>query len=88
MIAAALTRRFPWTAYWLALAAIVILACLPLISVLVASTIAEAQGQLLAAAVVLGWFMLVTLPLGLVVGLAWVVALVVHRLLWRRRTSQ
>jgi hypothetical protein len=38
------TRRFPMGVYWVALAVIVLLAALPVISVVIAGTIADANG--------------------------------------------
>ena len=40
-------RRFPWTVYWLVLALIVLVAAAPLLSVIVASSVAEANGCVL-----------------------------------------
>jgi hypothetical protein len=43
------------------------------------------RGQLLYSLGVMGWMMLVTLPLGGLAILVWIVILIVHRLNWRKR---
>ncbi|HEV3410649.1 MAG TPA: hypothetical protein VG095_10160, partial [Chthoniobacterales bacterium] len=42
-------------------------------------------GETLYALGVLGWLMLITLPIGAVAGLLWVIALIVHYAIWKRR---
>jgi hypothetical protein len=36
---------------------------------------------------VMGWFMLVTLPGGLVAFVSWLILLILHRVAWRKRLS-
>jgi hypothetical protein len=45
-------------------------------------------GELLYTTGVLGWFMLATVPLGALALIAWLVVLVVHIVLYRRRRAQ
>src|SRR5207248_7928868 len=44
-------------------------------------------GELLYSLGVLGWLMLVTIPLGLFAFAGWLVFLILHRSSWRRRNS-
>ena len=45
-------------------------------------------GQSLYTLGVLGWFMLLTLPAGVVLGLFWLIILLVHRVRWNRRQRE
>jgi hypothetical protein len=97
-------RRFPWGWYGLALTLILLLAAAPLIGVMVAGAVAEAngcvlhegfvnsclvegveRGDMLYTLFVLGWLMLATIPLGALALCVWLLALIVHRVLWGRR---
>lgn len=97
-------RRFPWWVYWVLLALILVVALLPVISVVIAGSIAEANGctlhegfsnpcivngsdmgETLYALGVMGWFMIATIPLGGMAIMAWLVILVIHRIVWGRR---
>lgn len=90
--------RIGWIAMWIVLAVILLIAAAPLISVLIAGWIADANGcaldegsihpcmvngedigGMLYTLGVMGWFMLVTIPLG---GLAVVVWLIVAAILF------
>jgi hypothetical protein len=44
-------------------------------------------GELLYSLGVMGWFMLVTIPGGLVAFASWLIFLVLHRVAWRKRIS-
>ena len=44
-------------------------------------------GELLYSLGVMGWFMLVTIPGGLVAFASWLIFLVFHRVAWRKRRS-
>ena len=44
-------------------------------------------GELLYSLGVMGWFMLVTLPGGLVAFVSWLICLVLHRASWRKQIS-
>jgi hypothetical protein len=44
-------------------------------------------GELLYSLGVMGWFMLVTFPGGLVAFASWLIFLILHRVAWRKRTS-
>ena len=44
-------------------------------------------GELLYSLGVMGWFMLVTIPAGLVAFVGWLIFLIVHRVAWRKRVS-
>ena len=44
-------------------------------------------GELLYSLGVMGWFMLVTIPSGLVAFVGWLVFLILHRIAWRKRVS-
>ena len=44
-------------------------------------------GQLFYTLGVMGWLMLVTLPAGALAFAAWLIALVLHRSAWRKRTA-
>ena len=44
-------------------------------------------GELLYSLGVMGWFMLVTIPGGLVAFVSWLIFLVLHRVAWRKRIS-
>jgi hypothetical protein len=44
-------------------------------------------GELLYSLGVMGWFMLVTIPGGLVAFASWLVFLILHRVAWRKRIS-
>ena len=44
-------------------------------------------GQLLYTLGVLGWLMLVTLPVGLFAFVVWLIILILHRQSWRKRVS-
>ena len=95
-------RRFPWRRFGIALAVILLIAAAPVISVIIAGAVADANGctlhegftnpcvingrdwgETLYAMGVMGWFMLVTIPFGVVALGIWTVllvtALVVHR---------
>ena len=99
-------RRFPWWVYGLALALILLVALAPLISVMIAGSIAETNGctlhegfvnpcmvngtdmgETLYAMGVMGWFMLATIPLGAMALLAWLVILIIHLIVRRRRRA-
>ena len=45
------------------------------------------MGDTLYAMFVLGWLMLASIPFGAAAVLAWLVILIVHRLVWRRRQA-
>jgi hypothetical protein len=45
-------------------------------------------GQLLYTLGVLGWLMLVTIPAGMIGFILWLVALIIHRVSWRKRAAQ
>jgi hypothetical protein len=45
-------------------------------------------GELLYSPGVMGWFMLVTLPGGLVAFVSWLVFLILHRANWRKQVSR
>ncbi len=45
-------------------------------------------GQLLYTLGVLGWLMLVTLPVGALAVMIWLSIIILHRASWRRRTTQ
>ena len=97
-------RRFPWLVYWLVFAVLVIFTILPMVSVVIASIIAENHGcaldegsmhpclvngadwsETLYTMFVLGWLMLVTLPLGGGALLVWLIVLVIHHIAWSNR---
>jgi hypothetical protein len=42
-------------------------------------------GELLYSLGVMGWFMLVTIPGGLVAFVSWLIFLILHRVAWRKR---
>jgi hypothetical protein len=44
-------------------------------------------GELLYSLGVMGWFMLVTIPGGLVAFVSWLICLILHRVAWRKRIS-
>ena len=44
-------------------------------------------GQLLYTLGVLGWLMLVTIPVGLFAFIIWLIVLILHRASWRKRVS-
>jgi hypothetical protein len=44
-------------------------------------------GELLYSLGVMGWFMLVTIPGGLVAFVSWLIFLILHRVSWRKRMS-
>ncbi|MGI8820468.1 MAG: hypothetical protein ACR2ID_06345 [Chthoniobacterales bacterium] len=44
-------------------------------------------GETLAVMFVLGWLMFLTVPLGAVAFLIWLVVLVIHRIRWKRRAA-
>ena len=44
-------------------------------------------GELLYSLGVMGWFMLVTIPGGLVAFAGWLIFLILHRIAWRKRLS-
>ena len=44
-------------------------------------------GELLYSLGVMGWFMLVTIPGGLVAFVGWRIFLILHRVAWRKRMS-
>ena len=44
-------------------------------------------GELLYSLGVMGWFMLVTIPGGLVAFVSWLIFLILHRVAWRKRVS-
>jgi hypothetical protein len=44
-------------------------------------------GELLYSLGVMGWFMLVTIPGGLVAFASWLIFLILHRVAWRKRVS-
>src|ERR1043166_9238178 len=44
-------------------------------------------GELLYSLGVMGWFMLVTIPAGLVAFVRWRILLILHRVAWRKRMS-
>jgi hypothetical protein len=44
-------------------------------------------GQLLYTLGVMGWLMLITLPLGTLAFVAWLIVLLLHRANWRKRTA-
>ena len=44
-------------------------------------------GSILCTMGVLGWLMLVTIPIGALAMLAWVVVLTIHRIRWRRHAQ-
>lgn len=46
------------------------------------------RGEALYTMFVLGWLMLLTLPAGAVAGAGWLVTLLVHRVVWRRRRTR
>jgi hypothetical protein len=46
------------------------------------------RGELLYTLGVLGWLMLVTLPVGGLAVLVWIVVLIVHRSRWKKRSLQ
>ena len=46
------------------------------------------RGELLYSMGVLGWLMLVTLPVGGLAFLVWLAILIAHRLRWKNRTPQ
>ena len=45
------------------------------------------HGELLYSLGVMGWFMLVTIPGGLMAFVGWLIFLILHRVAWRKRTS-
>jgi hypothetical protein len=45
-------------------------------------------GELLYGMGVMGWFMLATIPVGLFVLGGWLVALIAHRIAWRRNARR
>jgi len=44
-------------------------------------------GELLYELGLMGWFMLVTLPGGLLAFVSWLILLILHRVAWRKRLS-
>jgi hypothetical protein len=99
-------KRFPWIAYWIVLALIVLFAFAPIGSVITCGWIANTHGckvdegsvypciingkdygQLLYTLGVLGWLMLVTLPVGALAFAIWLIVLILHRTRWRRRAE-
>jgi hypothetical protein len=44
-------------------------------------------GELLYSLGVMGWFMLVTIPGGLIAFVCWLIFLILHRTAWRKRVS-
>jgi hypothetical protein len=44
-------------------------------------------GELLYDLGVMGWFMLATIPLGLVAFVTWLIFLILHQVAWRKRIS-
>ena len=44
-------------------------------------------GHLLYSLGVMGWFMLVTIPAGLIAFVSWLIFLILHRVAWRKRVS-
>ncbi len=44
-------------------------------------------GHLLYSLGVMGWFMLVTIPAGLIAFASWLIFLILHRVAWRKRVS-
>ena len=44
-------------------------------------------GELLYLLGVMGWFMLVTMPGGLIAFVSWLIFLILHRVAWRKRLS-
>ncbi len=44
-------------------------------------------GELLYDLGVMGWFMLVTIPGGLIAFVSWLIFLILHRVAWRKRVS-
>jgi hypothetical protein len=44
-------------------------------------------GELLYSLGVMGWFMLVTIPGGLVAFAGWLIFFILHRVVWRKRIS-
>ena len=96
--------RFPWRSYLLVLIAIVVVALLPLGSVLLSYAIADGNGcelnegsvhscmiggtdwgEGLYFMAMMGWLMLLSLPLGGGALLVWVIMLTIHWLAWRRQ---
>ena len=45
-------------------------------------------GQLLYTLGVMGWFMLLTLPAGVIAFVLWIIVLVLHRSAWRKRAAR
>lgn len=45
-------------------------------------------GDMLYALGVLTWLMFATFPIGFVLFIVWLIALIIHRLAWRRRQSE
>jgi hypothetical protein len=97
-------RRFPWPIYVVGFVLLLAITLAPVISVVFASVIANANGcvvdegsvhpcliagsdwgETLYTLGVLGWLMLVTLPVGSVALLVLAVVLLVHRTTWRHR---
>ncbi|WDR07365.1 hypothetical protein PSQ90_08085 [Devosia rhodophyticola] len=94
---------FPWWAYALALAFILIFALWPIASVLLTYVVADANGCVVNEASangclvagtdwggtlytmgVMGWFGLITLPLGAGAAIVWFISLLIHRLAWQK----
>ena len=97
-------KRFPFGWYALALALIILFTVAPLLSILLSSAIAEANGcvlnegganpcviggtdwgHTLATMFVLGWLMFLTLPVGALAFVIWLIVLVVHLVTRSRR---
>ena len=44
-------------------------------------------GELLNTMAVLGWLLLLTIPLGALAGAVWLIVLILHRAKWRKRAA-
>ena len=51
------------------------------------ASVGHDYGELLYSLGVMGWFMLVTIPGGLVAFVSWLIFLILHRVAWRKRIS-
>ncbi|KQT48317.1 hypothetical protein ASG47_08160 [Devosia sp. Leaf420] len=95
--------RFPWLRYILVLIVILLIALGPVISVIISSSVASANGcnlneggvnvcmvggtdmgDMLYTMFVMGWFGLLTLPLGFGAVIVWIVIVTTHRIAWGR----
>jgi hypothetical protein len=87
-MSAAAQRKFPWKAYWLTLLAIMLFAMLPVFVVIYANILTGGPvhlPEIMASMGLFGWFLLAPFTLGGMAFCLWILVLIVHLLLWRRR---